>query len=199
MLVGMGAFNRYLRDERCPGCGQQIERGFQFKFGHKWQIDYHAGDTLQWGGNDDSDPGLALVHVWAVPESCPHCRFDYGWDDSQGFLLRIEHDSLIDIEGPTDFASVLYGSPDGLQETITALSESAELGSMSDWDFNADVSAEVETVFGEVIWVTTTTDLARPTWSGPICISINHTARTDDLEHILTGMGLTPLELDRRG
>ena len=198
MLVSMGAFNRYLRDEECPGCGQQIERGFQFKFGHKWQIDYHAGDKLQWGGNDEGDPGLPSVRVFGVPESCPHCGFDYGWDDSHGFLIRIEYDSLIDVEGPIALSHALYGSSNGLQETLAVLSEKPDFGAMSDWDYNGDLSAGVETVFGERIWVTTTTTLATPPWSGPICVSVNHTARPSELQEIMTGMGLTSLELDRR-
>ncbi len=199
MLVSMGAFNRYLRNEQCPGCGQEIERGFQFKFGHKWQIDYHAGDTLQWGGNDEGDPGLPSVRVFGVPESCPHCGFDYAWDDSHGFLIRIEDDRLIDVEGPMDFAFALYGSSNGLSETVTALSETAELGPMSDWVYDGELSAEVDTVFGEIIWVTTSTTLARPQWSGPICVSISHTARSNELQEMLTGIGLRLLELDRRG
>ena len=154
-------------------------------------------NKLQWGGNDQGDPGLPSVRVFGVPESCLHCGFDYGWDDSHGFLIRIEADRVIDVEGPMDFALALYGSSDGLVETVAALSERSDLGPMSDWAYNGDLSAEVDTVFGEIIWVTTSTKLARPPWGGPVCVSINHTARSDELQELLTGMGLTLLELDR--
>ena len=91
------------------------------------------------------------------------------------------------------FSSPLYGSQQGLEATKTHLSENEALGTMSTWNYNDELSADVVTVFGEFIWVTASTSLASPPWKGPICVSINYTTRPDQLDEMLTGMGLTLL------
>ena len=86
-----------------------------------------------------------------------HTRgFDYGWDDSHGFLIRIEHDHLV---------------------TLRAWD-----GNYEDWAYNGELSAEVETIFGENIWVTTSTTLARPPWRGPIFVRATSGATLNDTQ-----------------
>ena len=191
----MGAFNRYLVEEACPGCGQTIERAFQFKFGDKWQYDYRRDDVLRWGGNDEGQPDLPLVYVDCTPEGCRQCGFDYDTNMITGFRLRIEHDHIKGHEGPLSYSRLDHVSTSDLRGTEERLESVAEqLGLMLDWTRNEELSAETDTTYGEHVWIHTTQS-ANATWTGPIEVSVSLTTRADDLEAILRALGF---ELLRR-
>lgn len=54
----MSMFNELHVVLSCPACGQSAERTIQFKFGERWQHEYHLGDTVRWGVNEVGEPGL---------------------------------------------------------------------------------------------------------------------------------------------
>ncbi len=185
----MGAFNRYLVEDRCAGCGKTAEKAFQFKFGSKWQYDYHTGDLLRWGGNDEGDPGQPLVFVDCVPEDCSNCGFDYDWSDQNGYRLRIENDRLIGVEGPCEFDSLLFGSDIDLRTAKAELQSRRELGLWTAWDGNEDYSFETHSNAGEWFWLQTNAhgarEYSRVEWTGPAFLRVIHVTRRGELVKLL--------------
>lgn len=197
----MGAFNRYLVEQTCPGCGKTVERAFQFKFGNKWQYDYRSGDLLRWGGNDEGDPGQPLVFVDCVPEDCSNCRFDYDWSDENGFRLRIENDRLVGVEGPYEFGSLLFGSDIDLRTAKAELqSRQRALGLWTTWDGNEDYSVETHSNAGERFSLQTNSHGAREynrsEWTGSLFLRVTHVTRREELVRLLDAAPFTLLTPD---
>jgi hypothetical protein len=61
----------------------------QFKFGDSWLFDYHLGDTLAWGGNDNGQPGKRKVVVHGFAESSSGEEAD-----PQDWFIFIENDII---------------------------------------------------------------------------------------------------------
>lgn len=191
----MGAFNTFVTEERCPGCDLVIERGYQFKFSNKWQNIYRSGDQLEWGGNDEGDPGQPLVLVDCVPESCRSCGFDYDWSDGRGFRLRVENDRFVGVEGPLEFDSLVFGSHLDLRTTKTQLEAHREdLGLWTTWEGDETYSVETHSNFGEWFWLEPNAHGARQynqvDWAGPAFLRVIHVTRRDELVEIVSSVGL---------
>lgn len=88
--VLMGAFNVLVVEDVCRIDGTPVERRIQFKFGHVGQTVYQVGDELEWGGNDQGEPGAARVVVSGISEKCPSCG-----QESEDYAVWIEHDRIV--------------------------------------------------------------------------------------------------------
>jgi len=194
----MGVFNRFIVDERCSACGQIVDNAYQFKFGSRGQYDYQQGDTLQWGANDQGDPGQPDVVVDCLQEGCPNCGFGYDSSDANGFRLRIQNDRVIGVEGPYQFDSLLFGSDLDLRSVKREVEgRRQELGLWTDWDGDEDYSVETHSNSDEWYWLQTNAhgarDYNRVDWTGPAFLRVIHTTRSEELTDLLSGPHLIPL------
>lgn len=110
----MSAFNILSKEIVCPNCGMSNAVDIQFKFGDTWQLLYHVGDTISWGGNDNGNPSFKKVKVYGIIESnyCKYCG---------NSALPVEYDIFIDNNKIVDVLPIaneqdylLYGGDGGL-------------------------------------------------------------------------------------
>jgi len=194
----VGAFNTFVTNDRCFGCDQHVERGFQFKFADKWQYTYRTGDLLKWGGNDEGDPRQPLVLVDCVPEPCPNCGFDYDWSDERGFRLRIENDRLVGVEGPLEFDALVFGCYVEMETVKAELQTCQErLGLWTLWEENQEYSAETHSNAGEWFRIEPNAlgarEYHRVDWTGPAFLTVIHVTRRTELTELLSSPNLTLL------
>jgi hypothetical protein len=76
----MGAFNTLIvSDAPCPRCGYKQDWRIQFKYGDCWQYEYHIGEKLKWGGNDNGRNVGGRVRtdgIVDIDEKCRNCDIE---------------------------------------------------------------------------------------------------------------------------
>lgn len=92
------------REGSCPRCRRETERYIQFHYGAQTLRKYKVGERLQWGDEDEGEPGLAKVAVLGEGIGCPNC----GYDDDRQFRIDIENDVIVSVrpdDGELDYLS----------------------------------------------------------------------------------------------
>ena len=100
----MGAFNTLKSEWVCPSCGERAGFNTQFKYGAVWQFEYHLGDQLQWGVNDQGKPGCKRVVLDGVMEECPLCGAE-----GEDCEIWMENDCFVAVQpvsGKYDFVAI---------------------------------------------------------------------------------------------
>lgn len=101
----MSSFNILIVEVPCPDCGEKHEARIQFKFGNTWQLQYHVGDTIKWGGNDIGSSDLKEVKVYGIIEStiCPFCSNGNIAEEYDIFIKENVIVSFSPIESTSDY------------------------------------------------------------------------------------------------
>jgi len=84
----VGTYNTLNIERQCPRCKKPDQASIQFKYGDTWQIKYHVGEMISWGGNDIGSAKYNKVTVYGVAQNdeCKYCGMD----------LQIEFDIYIE-------------------------------------------------------------------------------------------------------
>lgn len=72
----MGMFNEISTTEKltCPHCGERHHWTIQFKYGACDLTRYRLGQRLDWGTNDEGEPGHPHVYADGILTQCPNCK-----------------------------------------------------------------------------------------------------------------------------
>ncbi len=105
----MSAFNILHLNVNCFNCGTKNNLRIQFKFGDTWQIEYHLGEKIKWGGNDIGIEHLKNVKVYGIAESvqCSTCGCNYA---NEEYDIIIASDIIVQVAPMENFSDYSIGN-----------------------------------------------------------------------------------------